>query len=328
MVPVSVGVSDFPPTQVVHADVEAYDLPSTQSDRKLTKFDLFSGASSEKFDSINIAVPLEDFRGAAFFEVSVGQNGELDPAGQKVLAQADLLIWCTMGQRAWCLSEISIVELLPKSLLDTAILAVTRSDYLRNTEDIGKVERRLTREAREFFGTVLMLDSSRKSMSMIADQTVWNRSGGRELLDQVSSEFKKSPFFEKVRLVTSNDAPEIDAAAQSNHTMSYAEMYSAWAGELDENKNWVESQAAPADRQFAEHVQKRLIDFSKIIQSEGSPCEARTDYFQVFKGAAGYLGSALSKPDQPEIALVAADLALQLLRELDPVTNGRKITVA
>jgi len=328
VVPVSVGVSGLPPAQVVHSDVETYDLSSARSGQKLTKSDLFNGASGEKFGSINIAVPMEEFRGAAIFEVSVGQDGELDQTGQKVLSEADLLIWCTMGQRAWCLSEISIVEVLPKSLLDTAILAVTRSDYLRNTEDIGKVERRLKREASEFFDTIVMLDGSRKSISKIADRTVWKRSGGQELFDQVSSKFKKPESFEKVRLVASNDAPEIKLEAQPNPTLSHAEMHSAWAGELDEIENWIAAQAAPAEREIAEQVKKRLIEFSNIIQPADIQWETGTDYFEVFKDAARYLSGALSNPEQSEIGIVAVDLSLQLLRELDPSFSGNHTKVA
>ncbi len=327
VVPVSLGISGLPPVRILPSATESCDICSSEPERRLAKSDLFDEASDTQISSITITTPLEDFQDAAFHEVSVDQNGELSAKSQEILAKADLLIWCTMGQRAWCLSEISIVEKLPQPLLDTAILAVTRSDYLRNTDDLAKVQQRLSRKAGQYFNTILSLDCSRKSIANILDQTVWEHSGGKGLRDFVLSEYRKSPLFGKVRLFTSNDTPDIAAACQSAGTLSYAEVTAAWLSELDTMENWLVSRPAANDRQFARHVHNRLIAFSDAMLPVVDPDKANNSYLSAFGKAAHYLDNALSEQEQANVALVATDLALQLLGELDSlVGNGRLST--
>ena len=318
VMPVSLGASGFPPASIQHADNETYDIRSAHSGQVFGKTDLFSQHNQQNFRSISIETSLENFLGAAIFEVSVEEDGTVSPKGYEILADADLLIWCTMGQRSWCLSEISVVETLPHHLLESAILAVTRSDYLQNSNDINKVERRLKLEASDFFETILMIDSSRKTIAAVSDRDVWEKSGGKGLLANVIAKFKDSPFYGKAPVVARNGADEVHQTHKGNvdNTISLAEIYSAWASELTEVEVWVDSQSEIPEVQFAKHIQKRLLNFSGAVLPMASRATANHDRVIAFEKAERYLRDILSIPEQPNIAVLAADLSLQLLREL------------
>ena len=309
VLPAKVQVSALPPARIIPATAEHYDIRGAKSGEPLGKDDLFHGAAEVSIGSIDIAVPLEKFNGARISEVSVDQGGTLSAEGRAVLANADLLIWATMGQRAWCLSEITIVEALPARLRKTAILAVTRSDYLHNTEDLAKVRARLLREATRYFGSILMLDSSRKSVSAAKEPALWQQSGGEALFDNVQREFKKSPLYGRA----AQDAPA--RVAEPETYISHENLASAWAEELADFTIWLQAQRGLQDLEAAQYLWDRMQGFSEVLLPMGAQ-GGNSGQALAFKQAAAYLGNVISETGRKDCSMLAVDLAVQLLREM------------
>ncbi len=316
VVPAGVAVSDLPPLEITDAADDAYSLRSEGPGQPVKVQGRFTGGGAGRLAELRIKTPMEAFAGAAIHEVSVGQDGTLTPEGAAVLADADLLIWCTMGQRAWCLSEISIVETLPGALLDTAILAVTRSDYLRNTADLEKVKTRLGREAKSFFNNILMLECGRKSLAEAYDDTSWAAQGGKALFDLVSAQYQASDFAQKVRLVRL-EKPEPPMPEEVEcRSISPRELCTTWRAAMDSLESWLENHPAIDAGTFIARVRSTLRDFSTAILPAADSEMAQNALVPAFNAANLRLNTTNPDADQDAEALIAANILLQLSREI------------
>jgi len=195
VLPVSVRHTNMPPVRIFPSDREDYNIRSKTNEG--LDFPSFKAGKIDgrTIQSARLEMELPQFNGATITEISVGEDGELEAEAATLMRDADQLIWCTMGQRAWCLTEIDVVENLPEKLLDNAILAVTRRDYLTSESDREKVRNRLHREAKQYFREIVMLDASPKSIRSAGDAVAWAASDGHQLHDYIINEFEKSEFY-------------------------------------------------------------------------------------------------------------------------------------
>jgi GTP-binding protein EngB required for normal cell division len=94
----------------------------------------------------------------------------------EVIAQADILIWCTHATQAWRQSEAAAWESLPDHLKQNAILLVTRFDKLTSQRDRDRVLARLRAEAGANFRAIFPV-SLLDAVSAGDDRDRWERSG-------------------------------------------------------------------------------------------------------------------------------------------------------
>lgn len=114
-------------------------------------------------------------------EVVLAQDRPPTDSQRAALAAADLLIWCTMAQRAWSRTEIALVDALPAHLLGGALLAVTRSDLLSGEKARARVRERLEREVQGRFAAIVLLECGRAGQDGLNDPAEWRRRGGEAL---------------------------------------------------------------------------------------------------------------------------------------------------
>lgn len=318
LLPATVGYSQMPPLRIFPSAQEVYTI-RTATNESISKDAFLRGKlHGTAVSSARIEAVLDDFNGAVISEVSVGQHGELDPEAEAILQSADLLIWCTMGQRAWCLTEITIIESLPAKILETAILAVTRSDYLRNDIDRDKVKTRLEREAAPYFKQIEMLDCSQKSIRNAHDQVTWMQSGGEALLKGVMQHFRASDFYGKTAptadLQEINDFREVMPAKPTQ--LSAKDIFTAWQNETDGIEVWIGEQSPPTETDTATFVLHRVTLFSDSVLTERYFEAGGKDVNIAFKNAANHIKLLLQKMDKTGIAMRSIELALQLEDEL------------
>jgi hypothetical protein len=313
ILPAQLNVSNLPPAHICPATEERYTVttPSGQIAQNKSAF-LQGKMPKTKAAEIRIHTPLPQFEGAMITELSVDQDGTLSAERLEILQQADLLIWCTMGQRAWCLSEISIVETLPPALLETAILAVSRTDYLRNTDNLAKVETRVNREAGTYFNTILMLDCSKVALGTASDEASWKKTGGAGLFAAVQESFRQSPFYGKAPLAL---APPPETVPPSS-SLSAEDAATAWADSLQQVVEALESSDAWQESTFARRAQKAIAEFAALVlpAAESTPKMAAAK--AAFAEANAYLAAKLDTAHHAGISQIATRLLLQLEREL------------
>lgn len=132
---------------------------------------------------VEVEVVQADAAPLVIHEVALAQDRPTTEPQRAALAAADLLIWCTMAQRAWSRTEISLVDALPARLQGAALLAVTRCDLLPDSNARQRVRDRLVRETRGRFAAIAMLDSGRACQASLGDPRAWRQSGGEALVE-------------------------------------------------------------------------------------------------------------------------------------------------
>lgn len=315
VVPTEVSVSDLPPAVITPSDREHYEIQAASKNGEFHKADFLNGKiTSGVVTSIEISTPLPQFNGASITEVSVNQDGTLAEDRKAIIENADLLIWCTMGQRAWCLSEISIIKALPKPVLDNAILAVTRSDYLKNTDNLSKVKNRLAREADEYFDEIIMLDCSNSAITAASNEGKWAKSGGKALFDSVQEIFRHSPFYGKAPTEVS-EAPGAIASPPPAYTLTEKEALAAWNDTLNELSSGLETTHPLREADFARRVQCAMVEFVELVIPATTKTSNTSKIKMAFDEAIICIEHNLAQDSRIGIALLSTALSLQLERE-------------
>lgn len=100
---------------------------------------------------------------------------------QRVVDQADLVVWCTHATQAWRQSEAAVWDSLDPGLHDRSILLLTRFDKLLNEQDRRRVLNRVRRETEGLFA-----DCFPVSLTMAAeagdDPDRWEESGAEPFM--------------------------------------------------------------------------------------------------------------------------------------------------
>lgn len=325
ILPATVGFSDMPPIKVVASNREHYQLIG-DDDNLIDVVEYREGKiKGSTIQSAEIELPIKQFDGAVITEISVDQHGELQPEAEAALYDADLLIWCTMGQRAWCLTEITVVKKLPQSVLDKSILAVTRADYLSSDANRQKVRTRLENEAGIYFDQVVMLNAGQKSIGDAMDDNTWTQNGGRALYDSVMNEFRKSEY------CNASDAPAelLDLAAfrvtapqepSTPKAMNVGEVLAIWQTKISELSTWIAEQPKLSEQVAIARMQDDLELFLNMVQPAGTCSDPDLpEKIMRFNDFSSELSSDADVGSTANKALNMLNLMLQLEEELGAV---------
>lgn len=124
--------------------------------------------------------------GISLLEVPIDETGHLGPEARGAIEAADMLIWCTMAQRAWCLSETDLVATLPERIFRNSVIAVTRSDLL-DPAARELVRARVCELTADRFAGLVMVDADAETLARAGDAEVWGASGGKALVDAIEA---------------------------------------------------------------------------------------------------------------------------------------------
>lgn len=325
VVPASVDFTLMPPINIFPSDsasVTVTTLDGAEGDREAFLDGTITG---EELANVRIERRMDAFEGAVISEVTVGLDGRLQPAAAALLHSADLLIWCTMGQRAWALTEIAIVEKLPASVLEKSILAVTRSDYLRNESKRELVYDRLTDQASKYFSKIIMLEAGRNDVQRSSDEAHWAATGGKELYDAVMVEFEAfkqagarsetaSAGAEIIDFVKPGSQPVIQSAADAAHR---------WSREVDTFADWVEENLDADVEAIFEAIQNHITKFAAVVSSGTWDDDGRRQTVQnMFGRGLAVLNQKAKKGVTEETARQGIDVLMQLEGELFAMIGG------
>ncbi len=95
---------------------------------------------------------------------------------ERVIHNADAVIWCTHATQAWRQSEAAVWESLDEALRAKSLLLVTRFDKLLTEEDRARVMKRVERETKGLFAARLPI-SLTEAIAAGTDRDAWERSG-------------------------------------------------------------------------------------------------------------------------------------------------------
>lgn len=196
--PVRVTATQLPPVWLSYGDQNAY--------RENLEGEIFP-VDIDRLDQ----VPLEDtsviriFMRADVLELCdlIDMPGISDPnmspeVWQRILHNADGVLWCTHATQAWRQTESAVWKSMPPELFKTSFLLVTRIDKLLTEQDRQKVIKRVRRETEGLFAGLFPI-SLTEALSGFEDQNLWEISGAEaftqslvDLTHAISKEVEQS----------------------------------------------------------------------------------------------------------------------------------------
>jgi len=208
--PVNVTATQLPPVWLSYGDDTPYrvDLDGEEFD---IDFDRLTDVSVS--DTSHIRVSSD----AKFLEMCdlIDMPGISDPnmaadVWQRVIHNADIVIWCSHATQAWRQSEAAVWSTMPSELYEKSILLLTRMDKILSERDRKRVIRRVEKETEGLFKTVLPV-SLIKALDASDDSEAWIESGADALMaalvDLVGEVNTSSSSRPKSRRIRSTIAP-------------------------------------------------------------------------------------------------------------------------
>ena len=101
---------------------------------------------------------------------------------QRVIHNADIVIWCSHATQAWRQSEAAVWATMPPELNQKSILLLTRMDRILSDRDRERVIKRVKRETVGLFREVLPV-SLIQALDAGNDIEAWNGSGANALVE-------------------------------------------------------------------------------------------------------------------------------------------------
>ncbi len=130
------------------------------------------------YRAVRVALPIEALKGYQVLDTPPSAR----PA--TFVADADIVIWCTVATRAWTESERACWAALPRRCARNALLVATHKDGLDTDEDVAHVKERLRNLTRGLFRNVVLVDSGGvQDGAVVAHDDPWN--GARELRESI-----------------------------------------------------------------------------------------------------------------------------------------------
>lgn len=103
---------------------------------------------------------------------------------QRIVPQADAVLWCTHATQAWRQSEAAIWEEMPIKLHDTSLLLLTRIDRIEAPRDRQRVLARVTQETEGLFAGIYPISLTR-ALAAADDRAAWQASGAEDLFEAI-----------------------------------------------------------------------------------------------------------------------------------------------
>ena len=178
--PVNVTATQLPPVWISYGDEAPYKVGLDGEELDIDTS--FTGVSVN--DTRHVRVFLE----SKFLEHCdlIDMPGISDPnmaaeVWQRVIHEADIVVWCSHATQAWRQSEAAVWATMPPDLYEKSLLLLTRMDRILSERDRDRVVRRVRRETEGLFRDVLPV-SLIKAVEANGDPELWAESGADTLI--------------------------------------------------------------------------------------------------------------------------------------------------
>lgn len=128
---------------------------------------------------------------------------------QRVLPEADIIVWCSHATQAWRQSEAAVWNTVPNEFYDRSLLLLTRMDRILSERDRSRVVKRVQKETDGMFRKVLPV-SLIQAIESNGSAAVWESSGATSVVKTLLGlvdEVDTGKIGRKVSRVVSQKAP-------------------------------------------------------------------------------------------------------------------------
>lgn len=231
--PVKVTATQLPPVWISYGDQEPFreDLEGNIHPVDLGKIDEIP---LEQTSVIRLFLKADILEMCDFIDMpGISDPNMSSDVWQRVIHNADGVLWCTHATQAWRQSEAAVWKAMSPDLFNTSYLLITRIDKLLTLKDRSRVEKRVRRETQGLFAEVFPI-SLTQAVSATDDREQWEQSGAeafsQSLIDLLhklneSLEPQESPSLRKP--VAENESQETQKIFQLNPRVKEEQPYHA-----------------------------------------------------------------------------------------------------
>ncbi|MCG6883161.1 MAG: 50S ribosome-binding GTPase [Silicimonas sp.] len=190
--PVNVTATQLPPVWMSFGDKPAYGVGMDGEE-----FDVdakFNGVSVHDTRYIRLFHAAKFLQNCDLIDMPGISDPNMDAAvWQRVIGEADIVIWCSHATQAWRQSEAAVWSTMPPELYHKSLLLLTRMDRILSERDRARVVKRVQSETKGLFRAVLPV-SLIQALDSRDNPDLWQQSGADvlvksliELTDEVAS---------------------------------------------------------------------------------------------------------------------------------------------
>ena len=181
--PVNVTATQLPPVWMSYGDAAPYrvGLDGTEADVAPD----FSDVSVRDTRCIRVFLPSKFLMNCDLIDMPGISDPNMDAeVWQRVIGEADIVIWCSHATQAWRQSEAAVWGTMPHELYEKSLLLLTRMDRILSDRDRVRVVKRVQSETQGLFRKVIPA-SLIQAMEANGDPEAWASSGADELLNSL-----------------------------------------------------------------------------------------------------------------------------------------------
>jgi hypothetical protein len=312
LLPTSVVANTQVPVLIRYAEALSVFAITQNGRHRLTDYGPDALPSGLELRAVEIGLPSDRLLNFQILDTpSLGEAAEIAKDGE-------ILIWCTVGTRAWTESERAVWSALPPRCWRNGLLVATHKDVLQDAVDITKIEQRLRAITAPMFRDILLVSAADASQHGTPGGGNTRDGGVEELIAHVEA------LADEITERRAHKAEKIirRLARLTFHHLAAAELKTEAANQL---KDWeVRSAKLLQDLghgsvSLATTIESLLREFAEAVEQArpGSVKRQSSSRAVVTSGGGGAVGWPLRAAAGQRFArLLAADLTALLRIEL------------
>ncbi len=183
--PVNVTATQLPPVWMSYGDADPYRVGLDGTETAVEPD--FSDVSVRDTRCVRVFLPSKFLMNCDLIDMpGISDPNMAAEVWQRVIGEADIVIWCSHATQAWRQSEAAVWGTMPPELYDKSLLLLTRMDRILSDRDRVRVVKRVQSETEGLFRKVIPA-SLTQAMEAEGDTEVWASSGADELLNSLLS---------------------------------------------------------------------------------------------------------------------------------------------
>ena len=178
--PVNVTATQLPPVWMSFGDQPAYKVGLDGSEEEVDS--RFSGVSVRDTRCIRVFLQSKFLKNCDLIDMpGISDPNMAAEVWQRVIGEADIVLWCSHATQAWRQSEAAVWDTMPDALYDRSLLLLTRMDRILADRDRHRVVKRVQSETRGLFREVIPV-SLTQALEAKGDSDAWAASGADHLV--------------------------------------------------------------------------------------------------------------------------------------------------
>ncbi len=183
--PVNVTATQLPPVWMSYGHQPSYKVGLDGHEEEVDSS--FSGVSVNDTRCVRVFLESNFLKNCDLIDMpGISDPNMAADVWQRVIGEADIVLWCSHATQAWRQSEKAVWDTMPHDLYDKSLLLLTRMDRILADRDRVRVVKRVESETGGLFREVVPV-SLIQALESKGDPEAWEASGADHLVKSLMS---------------------------------------------------------------------------------------------------------------------------------------------